>query len=452
MKQEKVNAQEARTHQAPSATQASAQSFQAPTGPVQNQALKYRLYPTPEQASILAQIFGSRRWIYNHFLAEQQRRYREGEEHLSHFSMCAEITRLKQQPETEWLKESDSIALQQSADDLATAYKNFFNSIKGRRKGRKMELPRFKRRTNRQSYRTRGVKVLDGAVKLPKIKTPVSCVFHREIPPGAKIKSATISHTPSGKYFISILVETPIELKSMSTREVGIDLGLTHVAITSDGHKFNHPQEQIAKAKRLRKRRQRQLARKEKGSNNWNRKRVQMAKAYEREVNIRTNYYHNISNWLVSNYDAIYVEDLNVTGMLKNRCLSRAIHESSWSQLSRMIEYKCEWYGKTYYRISRWTPTSKTCNSCGHKEDRMPLGVREWTCSGCGTDHDRDINAARNILHVGQQDLYGRKITSPATGEGVVIPRALEKHVSQIERSGDRSPVDVGTEQAQTSS
>lgn len=411
-------------------------------------AYKYRLYPTLEQETILAQLFGSKRWIYNHFLGVQKELWASEKKHLSHFDMNYQIVDLKKQPETEWLKKADSIALQNATEDLATAYGNFFRSIKGKRKGKKMELPRFKKKTNRQSYRTRGVKLLDNAVKLPKIKTPVSCVFHREIPDDVKIKSCTISKTPSGKYFISILVETPIELKPMSSREVGIDLGLTHLAITSDGDKLEHPKQQIAKAKRLRKRRQNQLARKQKGSNNYERTRQQMARWYEREVNVRANYYHNISNWLVSNYDAIYMEDLNVSGMMKNRKLSRAIHESSWSQLATMIEYKCSWYGKTFYRINRWTPSSKTCSSCGQKQQSMPLDVRKWTCPGCNTTHDRDINAAVNILRTGQQDLYGKQITSSATGEGVAIPTALMKHIDKIERAGDKSPVNVRMEQA----
>lgn len=411
-------------------------------------AYKYRIYPTTEQEQTLAQFFGAKRWIYNHFLHEQKQKFMQKEKHLSNFDMNYIITELKKQEDTAWLRLIDDWCLKHTTEDLNNAYSAFFNSIKGKRKGKKMELPRFKKKTSKQSYRTRGVKILDGAVKLPKIKTPVSCVFHRKIPDDAKIKSCTISKTPSGKYFISILTEVNVELKSMSSREVGIDLGLTHVAITSDGHKFNHPQEQIAKAKRLRKRRQQQLARKQKGSNNYEKTRQQMACWYEREVDIRTNYYHNISSWLVSNYDAIYMEDLNVSGMVKNRKLSRAIYESSWSQLSSMIEYKCAWYGKTFYRINRWTPSSKTCSSCGHKQPSMPLNVREWTCPSCDTIHDRDVNAAANILHVGQQDLYGTQMTSSATREGVAIPTALMKHNDKIERSEHSGSVDVGMEQA----
>jgi putative transposase len=415
---------------------------------VQMKAYKYRIYPTDEQAGVLAQIFGSKRWIYNHFLHAQKELWLTEKKHLSHFDMNYMIVDLKKQEQTEWLRQCDSIALQNATEDLAGAYRAFFNSITGKRKGKKMELPRFKKRSNQQSYRTRGVKILPTSIKLPKIKTPVECSFHRAIPDDAIIKSSTVSKTPSGKYFISILAETPVELKPMSSSEVGIDLGITDLMITSDGHKIANPKHQIAKATRLIKTRQQQLAKKQKGSKNYERKRVQLAKLHETITNIKRNYYHNLSNWLVSNYDAIYMEDLNVSGMLKNRKLSRAIQEASWSQLVTMIEYKCGWYGKTFYRISRWTPSSKTCSHCEHKLEKLPLSIRNWTCPTCNTDHDRDLNAAQNILRVGQMDLYGQQLTSQATGEGVEIPMALMKHIVKIEKSGDVLPVDVGMEQA----
>ena len=215
------------------------------------------------------------------------------------------------------------------------------------------------------------------------------------------IKSATVSKTPSGKYFISVLCDTDIALMPMSGREVGVDLGLKDLAILSNGVKFDHPEQQLAKTKQLLKKQQQKLSRKTRGSNNYESTRTQVAKKYEKITNIRNNYYHNISKYLVSNYDAIYVEDLNVLGMLKNRKLSRKIAESAWSTVSSMIEYKCAWYGKTYYRINRWSPSSKTCSSCGYKLLKLDLGTREWSCPECGIIHDRDINAAMNIKNTG---------------------------------------------------
>lgn len=209
--------------------------------------------------------------------------------------------------------------------------------------------------------------------------------------------------------------------------------------MTSDGHKISNPKQQIAKATQLLKRKQKQLARKSKGSNNYEQTRIQLAKLHERIKGIKTNYYHNLSYWLVSEYDTIYMEDLNVSGMLKNRKLSRAIHEASWSRLATMIEYKCAWYGKTFYRINRWSPSSKTCSCCGYKQETMPLNVREWQCPVCNTEHHRDLNAAQNILRTGQVDLYGHQLSSQATGEQVAIPTALMKHISKIERSCDHN-------------
>lgn len=410
-------------------------------------AIKCRMYPTKEQTHLLGQFFGAKRWIYNHFLSKQKELYAKEKKHLSHFDMNYAITRLKGQEDTGWLRQVDAILLQNATEDLATAYKNFFDSIKGKRKGKKSELPRFKKRSNLQSYRTRNVKVSETGIKLPKFKQEIAVVWHRNIPDMSTVKSATISKTPSGKYFISVLIETDIELKSMASREVGIDLGIKDLIITSDGVKFVNPNIQLAKTKQLLKKCQNQLAKKKKGSKNYEHVRLRVAKLHEKIVNFKRNYYHNISAYLISNYDSIYMEDLNVSGMLKNRKLSRAIHESSWSILQSMIEYKCNWYGKTFHKISRWTPTSKTCSCCGHKMADMSLGIREWTCPICDTSHDRDINAAMNIRHKGQMDLYGR-LLSDATTEKVEIPKALVKMTSKIERSSSNELVGHGTEQA----
>ena len=398
----------------------------------QFRSFKYRIYPTQQQQSQLAQLFGGKRWIYNHFLAIQKQRFADKQKHLSNFDMNYLLTELKQKDETSWLRDLDSIMLQNTTEDLSRAYDAFFRSIKGQRKGKKMESPKFKKRNNRQSYRTRNIKITDQGLKLPKIKTCIDIKLHS--PLQGTIKSATISKTPSGKYFVSVLCDTDIALMPMSGREVGVDLGLKDLTILSNGIKFDHPEQQLAKTKQLLKKQQVKLSRKTCGSNNYESTRIALAKKYEKISNIRNNYYHNISKYLVSNYDAIYVEDLNVSGMLKNRKLSRKIAESAWSTLSSMIEYKCNWYGKTYYRINRWCPTSKTCSSCGHKLDKLDLRTREWCCPECGIIHDRDINAAMNIKNTGQMDLYD-KLISDATADMASMPAALQKTTSKIERS-----------------
>jgi putative transposase len=399
----------------------------------QLKAYKYRIYPADDQKLQLAQFFGAKRWIYNYFLAMQKQRFMYKEKHLSNYDMNYIITDLKKQADTQWLNDVDSIALQNATEDLKNAYQCFFDSIKGKRRGKQMKPPRFKKRNNHQSYRTRGVKFVDGKLKLPKIRSLININIHR--PVTGTIKSATVSRTPSGQYYISILCETDIDLLPMCGREVGIDLGLKDLAILSNGTKFAHPEQLLAKTKQQLKTKQRQLARKKSGSKNYERTRLQVAQLYQQITHQRNNYYHLLSHYLVTTYDAIYVEDLNVAGMIKNRCLSRKIHESAWSTLSGMIEYKCAWYGKTYYRINRWTPSSKTCSSCGHKLSELGLNVRTWTCPECGHPHDRDVNAAMNIKNTGQLDLYNQKISDATTDRGA-IPTALQKMTGKIERSG----------------
>lgn len=411
----------------------------------QLKAFKFRIYPNKEQANRLAQFFGAKRWTWNHFLSEQKRRFESKEKHLSNFDINKLITPLKKAEETAWLKGVDDWALKNASEDLAMAYQNFFNSIKGKRRGKKMEVPRFKKKSNQQSYRTRGIKIIEGKIKLPKI-TPISISIHRPIT--GNIKTATVSQTPSGKYFVSVLTEVDISLKPMTGREVGIDLGLKDLAILSNGIKFEHPARLAAKATHQRKQQQKILARKTRGSKNYEATRKRLAGYFERATNQRNAYYHVLSNYLVSNYDTIHMEDLNVAGMIRNRCLSQKIHESAWSVLSEMIEYKCAWYGKTYYRINRWSPSSKTCSVCGHKLDHLSLGVREWACPECQSVHDRDINAAVNIRNTGQMDLYGKVIPSDAMPEVGEIPMALQKMISKTERSDISISVSHGSGQA----
>jgi len=398
-------------------------------------AFKYRIYPTEEQQILLSKTFGCKRAIYNRYLEIQETRFKNKEPRLSHFDINKDITKLKD--EKEWLREVDSIALQSSAEDLTKAYDNFFKSVTGKRKGSKVSPPKFKNKHSRQSYRTRNVRVnKDGSLQIPKLKS-VKAAIHREIPEGSTIKTTTISRNPDGRYYASILVETEVALRPMTYREVGCDLGLKDLLITSSGIKFKRPDDlpNIARTKQLLKLKQKQFARTEKSSKNHESLRLQVARLYSKVTRQRNEYYHLVSRYLVDNYDSIYVEDLSIKNMLQNRKLSRAIHEVAWSTLANMISYKANWAGRTYHRIDRWYPSSKTCSSCGHKLETLDLGTREWTCPSCGTVHDRDLNAAMNILHVGQMDCYGEAIKSQATGDLGEIPMALQKMTSKIERS-----------------
>lgn len=412
-------------------------------------AYKYRIYPTQEQQVLLSKTFGSKRVIFNHYLNEQKERHKNNEKHLSNYDINKDITKLKETKK--WLREVDSIALQMAAEDLSVAYDNFFKSMTGKRKAPKISLPKFKSKHSRQSYRTRGVRLnKDGTLQIPKLKA-TKAVIHRPIPAGYTIKSTTISKNPDGRYYASILVETELQLQPMTSKEVGCDVGLKDLLITSDGIKFKKPNEleNIVKTKRLLKVKQKQFARTDKSSKNHEKLRMRIARLYSKITRQRNEYYHLISRYLIDNYDSIYVEDLAVKNMLNNRKLSRAIHEAAWSVLTSMISYKSSFSGRTYHRIGRFTPSSKICSCCNYKLEKLDLGTREWICPNCGVVHDRDINAAKNILRVGRNDCYEEQIMSQATGDlELKIPLALQKMASKIERSGICLPVGHGSGQA----
>ena len=411
-------------------------------------AYKYRIYPTEEQQVLLSKTFGCKRAIFNYYLDEQQTRYKNNETHLSNYDINKDITKLKDKKE--WLREVDSIALQMAAEDLSVAFDNFFKSVTGKRKGPKISAPKFKNKNSRQSYRTRGVRINeDGTLQIPKLKA-VEAVIHREIPVDSIIKSTTISRNTDGRYYASILIETEVALQPMTGKEVGCDVGLKDLLITSDGIKFKRPDDlpNIAKTKQLLKKKQKQFARTVKISKNHESLRLQIARLYSKATRQRNEYYHLVSRYLIDNYDSIYVEDLSSKNMLQNRKLSRAIHEVAWATLTNMISYKSNWAGKTYHRINRFYPSSKTCSYCYYKLEKLDLGTREWTCPNCGTHHDRDLNAANNILRIGQIDCYGEAIKSHAIGDLGEIPLALQKMTSKIERSGILLSVSHGSGQA----
>ena len=292
----------------------------------------------------------------------------------------------------------------------------------------------------------------NGSLQIPKLKE-VKAVIHRAIPENSIIKSTTISKNPDGRYYASILVETELQLQPMTSKEVGCDVGLKDLLITSGGFKFKRPTDlpYIAKTKQLLKVKQKQFARTSKGSKNHEALRLQVARLYSKLTRQRNEYYHLVSRCLVNNYDSIYVEDLSSKNMLQNKKLSRAIHEAAWSTLTGMVAYKSSFAGRTYHRISRFYPSSKTCSSCDYKLEKLDLGTREWTCPNCGSFHDRDINAAINILRVGQNGCYGEEVKSQATGDLGEIPMALQKMTNKTERSDICLSVGHGSRQARRS-
>ena len=395
-----------------------------------HKSYKFRIYPTKDQELYLAKCFGAKRFIYNHFLYLNNQRRQNKEPFLNAFGCNYFITDMKKTDEYSWMNEVDDWVFKNSTNDLGQAFKQFFNSLKGNRK-KSVEKPKFKKKDNRQSFRTY-CKLSNKGLKIPKLKSLIKIIQHQEVV--GTIKSVTISKCPSGKYFASILTEQDIVPKEHTGKEVGLDLGIKDIIITSDGIKFVHPDKITEKTNRLLKQQQTILARKTQGSLNYEKQRIKVAKLYEAIVNTKKHYYHEISNYLVSNYDAIYMEDLNVSGMIKNRKLSRSIHSASWSSLANMIQYKCDWNHRTFHKINRWFPSSKTCSCCGHKMDSIDLSTREWTCPNCNSIHDRDINAAVNIKNKGQLDFYNQLLPHETGGMGS-IPMSSQKYCNKNESS-----------------
>lgn len=375
-------------------------------------ATKVRLYPTPEQQQALAVQFGCARYVYNRALEIKSTAWKQSQESISCFTIKSMLRQWKSEPETAWLKDADSQVLQESVRNLDKAYKNFFE--------KRARYPKFKKKYGRQSIAYPQRVTIDGdCIKLPKVGM-VLAVLHREI--DGRIATVTISRETTGKYFASILhhteEETPKPLTAINgDKVIGLDMGLTHFVITSDGKKADNPRF-LKNAYRNLRRRSKSLSRAQKGSKNRSKKRLLLAKAHERVAFARADFQHKVSRNLVDNNHAISVETLAVKNMLKNRKLSKAISDASWSSLIAKIAYKAKNQGKHLIRIDRWTPSSKACSCCGAVVEHMPLSVRFWQCAHCGTEHDRDINAAINIRNM---ICTGKRCQRPRpSGRGVV--------------------------------
>lgn len=353
-------------------------------------AYKYRIRPSKEQQERLAQFFGCTRFVFNACLETRREIYEATGKTISQFDLCKQVKDLKNTEGFEWLKEVPAQSLQVAVLNACTAYKNFFNGS---------GFPKFKGKKANQSIsfpQSTKVDFEKGKVSVPKLKC-IKCYFDRTFT--GKIKTSTITKTKTGKYYISILVDNgetlPQKAPIHEQTAVGLDMGIKHFCITSDGEYFENQRILIKNLNRLR-REQRSFARKQKGSNRRNKQRIRIAKLHERISNLRKDFLHKLSTYLVRTYDTICVETLNVKGMLKNRKLSKHIADQSWSMFLEMIKYKCDWYGKNFVKNDRWFASSKTCNVCNHKNEKMTLSTRLWTCDKCGTTHDRDENAAIN--------------------------------------------------------
>lgn len=358
-----------------------------------NRTYKFRLYPNKVQADLLARHFGCARFVYNYFLNQRKEQYRLTGKSDNYYAQAKALTALKKQETTAWLKDVNSQTLQFAIRSLEVAYTNFFQ--------KRAKFPNFKSKHSKNSFTVpQFASIADNWLFIPKFKEGIKCRVHREIK--GKIGKVTISKTPSGKYFVSVFTEeeyaTPLE---RTNKSVGVDMGLKNLLITSEGETFKNNRYARRYERKLAKAQQ-HLSRKKKGSRGFENQKLKVARLHEKIANCRADYLHKCSISLVRRYDTICIEDLNVKGMERNHHLAKSITDASWGSFVSMLAYKAEWNGKKVVKIDRYFPSSQTCNVCGYvNKQTKDLSVREWECPICHTHHNRDVNAAINILRFG---------------------------------------------------
>ena len=377
---------------------------------VVKRAYKYRFYPTPEQADQLARTFGCVRYVYNRALAERSRAWTQEQRRVTFADTSKMLTAWKRDPETAWLAEPSKDPLVAALRHLQAAYDRFWR--------KQNRYPKFKKKGKTRdsaTYFRNCFTFRDGRLKLAKQSAPLDIRWSRPLPEGADPSQVTVSRDAAGRWFVSLLVEEAITPHAPTDAQVGIDAGITTLVTLSTGEKITNPKHEKKDRAKLAKA-QRNMARKQKGSNNRAKARLKVAKVYARIADRRRDHLHKLTTRIVRENQTIVIEDLAVRNMVKNRSLARAISDASWSELRSMLEYKADWYGREVIAIDRWYPSSKTCSDCGHLLRSLPLNVREWVCAECGTVHDRDVNAAKNVLAVG--------LAVNARGDGVRPPRS----------------------------
>lgn len=373
---------------------------------------KFRIYPNNEQKQKLSVYFGNARFVYNYFLNERKEQYAASGKSDSYYTQQHKLILLKHQEEYSFLNQTACVTLIASLRNLENAYTRFF--------AKKSSFPKFHKKNSRQSFiSTQNLKFKDDRICFIGFKEGIKCKISRQVE--GKMKQLSIIKYPSGKYYVNINTEQEIEVIQNEFNEVGIDLGIKNLLVTSDGDKYDNPkfiskyEKQLAKA-------QQHLSRKKKGSNNFESQRIKVAKIQEKIANCRQDSLHKITYLLTHKYSDIYLEDLNVKGMQKNHYLAKSIVDCSWYSFINMLQYKGGWYGCKVHKINRWFPSSKTCSNCNFILNSLPLDVREWDCPNCRTHHDRDINAAINILKEGKRELSAGTVDY-TDGESVRIKR-----------------------------
>lgn len=368
-------------------------------GSFMNKAYKFRVYPDEKQIELIEKTFGCARFVYNHFLEQRIQLFKEKGESTNYTKQQNQLPKMKEN--LKWLKEVDSTSLQMSLRNLDKAFKNFFRD-------KKIGFPKFKsKKSNDKSYTINyvnsNIEVKKNRIKLPKLKW-ISAKVHRFVE--GRIINATISKTPTNKYYVSIIVDIKsIEKLPKKNTEIGIDLGLTDFAVFSNNKKVKSPKHLKKSINKL-KREQRRLSRKQKYSNNWYKQKQKLAKVHEKVKNQREDFLHKLSKEIINENQVIVLEDLKVKKMIKNKQLSQEIADASWYKFYNYLEYKAKWYGRAVYKIDQWFPSSKTCSYCGHVVEKMPLNIRKWDCPSCNKKGiDRDINASINILKQGLKEI-----------------------------------------------
>jgi len=380
-------------------------------------AYKFRIYPTKIQVDFLNKQFGAVRFIYNYFLNQRDTQFKETGKSDNYYAQTKTLMLMKKQKEFEWLKEINSQTCQQALQYLDAAYLKFFR--------KETAFPRFKKKKNYQSFCVpQHFKILEKGIIIPKLKSQIKGKFHREII--GEVKSLTISKTPSEKYFVSILVEQENKYKQTNEGKIGIDLGIKDFVTLSDGTKYSFS---VSKKTKKLKKLHHYFSKKQKDSKRKEKLRLKIAKIYEKITNSRLDFQHKLSNKLTDEYQTICLESLKIKNMMKNHKLAKVIGEASWYSFVNMLQYKGKWKGCDIVQIDQFYPSSKTCSVCNWKKEDLKLSERSWTCPNCRTEHDRDINAAKNIL------TYGLSLKSISSGTEDYKCREVKRSSKKAESS-----------------